>query len=291
MQVDFDTGSSDFWVFNTFLPPELRAGHQYVYNSTQSPTYRNKSSLTWAIEYGDESMAEGVVGQDVVKVGDLKITDQSIELATNVSQEFVDDTPNDGLIGMGFANVNDVRPVRQRTLFENMIPLLRKPVFVANLVEDGSGTFDFGFVNQSLVPKGEVLTTVPVNPTYGFWMFNSSVYGIGGNVTNRGTRASPAIADSGTSLLLLDIEVAEAFWKQVPSSIYVINAGGWVFRCDEQLPDISIAIGNVGPKGGKTNKGVMIHVPGWMLTFSRVGTEYCYGAVQSNNGYGLQVFG
>ena len=291
MQVDLDTGSSDLWLFSTLLPEEQRIGHKYIFDPLESLSFRNLSGLTWRIEYGDNSAAEGVVGQDTVTLGGVSVPGQSIELATSVTPEFTRDSVNDGLIGMGFSNINNVEPVRQRTLFDNLRLILAQPLFVANLLDDGSGTYDFGYVNSSLLQPGKSFTTLPVNPRKGFWQFPSHGYSVGGNFTNRGLATSPAIVDSGTSLLLVDPVVVRDYWRRVPGAMYSENYQGWIFPCNMKLPNFGIAIGKVTSTGGNTSAGTVIQIAGWMLSYARLNQTYCYGALQSNDGYGTQVYG
>lgn len=98
--LDFDTGSSDLWVWSTELPKadtSSAAGHT-IFNSAKSTTFK-KTNSTWKISYGDSSSASGTVGTDVVSVGGLKITGQAVELANNISSQFQQDTA-DGLLGL-----------------------------------------------------------------------------------------------------------------------------------------------------------------------------------------------
>lgn len=64
---------------------------------------------TWKIQYGDQSSASGIVGTDVVNLGGLTIKDQAIELASNVSAQFVE-SPGDGLLGLAMGSINTVEP-------------------------------------------------------------------------------------------------------------------------------------------------------------------------------------
>jgi Eukaryotic aspartyl protease len=100
LMLDFDTGSSDLWVWSTELPKAdlTSAGSHTVFNATKSSTYK-KTSSTWEISYGDSSSASGNVGTDVVSIGGLKITGQAVELANTISAQFQQDTA-DGLLGL-----------------------------------------------------------------------------------------------------------------------------------------------------------------------------------------------
>lgn len=105
LNLDFDTGSSDFWMFNDRLGTGATAGHR-IFNSSQSTTFRNTSGLSWRITYGDGSGAAGVVGKDTVNIGGATVTSQAIELATAVSRSFIADIGSDGLVGLGFKKLN-----------------------------------------------------------------------------------------------------------------------------------------------------------------------------------------
>ena len=64
-------------------------------------------------------------------------------------------------------------------------------------------------------------------------------------------QASPAIADTGTSLVLVDDVVARGYWTQVAGARVDGGQGGWVFPCEAQLPDLKLDFGgNVGVVGG-----------------------------------------
>ena len=105
LMLDFDTGSSDLWVFSAYQPANQTAGHA-AFDPARSSSWRNMTGATWHIQYGDGTDAYGLVGTDVVTVGGAVVKAQVVEVATNVSDEFVVDVDSDGLVGLGFRSIN-----------------------------------------------------------------------------------------------------------------------------------------------------------------------------------------
>lgn len=93
------------WVFSSQLSATSQSGHS-VFNPSASSTFKDLPGYTWNITYGDKSGASGNVGTDVVKVGSTSVTGQAVELAQQVSAQFVRDTDNDGLLGLAFSKIN-----------------------------------------------------------------------------------------------------------------------------------------------------------------------------------------
>lgn len=105
LNLDFDSGSSDLWVFSTYLPKPSIGTHT-VFNSSESQSFVLMKHYTWKILYGDGSEANGIVGTDIVQVGTTFVKSQTVELATAISEEFIEDLGSDGLVGLGFSTFN-----------------------------------------------------------------------------------------------------------------------------------------------------------------------------------------
>lgn len=263
-------------MFSSYLPSSEIGSHS-VFNPNKSSTYKNYTGASFNIAYGDGSGAEGFVGYDTVNIGGAVVKHQAVELATSVSSAFVSDTESDGLVGLAFSSINSVSPVAQNTFFANIMSSLEQPVFTVTLDQDGSGEYEFGTIDTSKYTGDLTFTTI--DQSAGYWQFDSMSYSVGGNVTNR-TSASAAIADTGTSLLLMDDEVVEAYYGQVTGAKNDDSIGGWVYSCSADLPDLEVAVGSY-----------MAKLPGANMTYTSVSSSLCYGGLQSNSGSGLQIFG
>lgn len=109
LPLDFDTGSSDLWVFSTQTPSDEVDG-QTLYDPGSSSTAKLLSGESWSITYGDGSTSSGDVYSDVVTVGGLTVTGQAVESAEEVSDEFTEDSACSGLLGLGTVHVAKSSP-------------------------------------------------------------------------------------------------------------------------------------------------------------------------------------
>ncbi|KAL5337755.1 aspartic peptidase domain-containing protein [Aspergillus crustosus] len=282
--VTFDTGSSDVWVMNTRLPSASIEGRP-AYDPSKSTTFQKLEGATFNITYGDDSYAYGGVGTETIDVGGVTVKGQSIGLPSSVSASILEDTYTNGLVGLGFSTLNTIQPQRQRSFFETITDVLDEPVLGASLVSDGVGEYEFGVIDEAKF-KGE-LVNASVDASSGFWKFESAWYRVGDGKLTKNTEATATIADTGTSLMLLDQHVVDAYYAQVHGAQYVASATGYIYPCSAELPNFAIAI---GPQHLAT-------VPGSLISFSEVGTNtttneaVCYGGIQSNQGLNMQILG
>lgn len=249
---------------NSRLPKSLRNGRT-VYEPSKSTTFEELANSTFNIQYGDSSYANGGVGKDVVSIGGVKVAGQAFGLPTEISQTFADDTKSNGLVGLGFSSINTVLPQRQNTFFDNVAPNLDEPVFTVRLLSNGVGEYEFGTVDPTKYQG--VMANVSVDSSNGFWQFDSAQYAIGEGPLHTIAKAPQAIADTGTSLMMVSPEVAEAYYKQVDGGLYANNANGYIFPCTSSLPTLSVAIGS----------GYLVTVPGSFMNWSEVGTNTTTG--------------
>jgi hypothetical protein len=272
LNLDFDTGSSDLWVFSTLQASSQRSGHA-VYNTASG---RKLAGETWQISYGDGSGASGLVYADKVVVGGVTATSQAVEAATSISAQFQQDTDNDGLLGLAFSSINTVSPDQQTTFFDTVKSTLARKLFTVDLKKGGPGSYDFGYIDTSKYTGA--ITYVPVNNRNGFWQFTTTGYSVGSGATVSSSYS--AIADTGTTLMLLPDNVVNAYYAKVPSAQYSDSQGGYIFPCSATLPSFSAVIG-----------GRKFTVPGSYINYAQVTSSQCYGGLQSSSGAGISIFG
>lgn len=262
LNLDFDTGSSDLWIFSTMLPQNVQAGHTN-FDPAKSTTFKQAQGLSFKIRYGDGSGASGVVGTETVDIGGVTVTGQAVEMATQVSGSFVKDTANNGLVGLAYSKLNTVSPVPQQTFFDNVMPSLAEPLFTADLRKGAMGAYEFGRIDNSKF-TGE-MKFIPVNTTRGFWQFSSEKFQVGNGQVKQGTKGGQAIADTGTTLILANPTTVQGYYSQVPGAVNDQQVGGITIPCDAKLPDLMLDVG-----------GVMAKVKGSDIVFAQVqGNSKC----------------
>ncbi|EED16180.1 aspartic endopeptidase Pep1/aspergillopepsin F [Talaromyces stipitatus ATCC 10500] len=268
LHLDFDTGSADLW---TYSASTRGVGSHSTYDTS---TGKKVSGASWQISYGDGSSASGVVYKDKVVVGGVTASSQAVEVATQVSSEFSQDTSNDGLLGLAFSSINTVSPTPQKTFYDNVKSSLAKPVFAVTLKHQAPGTYDFGFIDKSKY-KGSLAYT-NVDNSQGFWQFTADGYSIGGS---GGGSSFSAIADTGTTLVLLDDSIVDEYYSQVQGAQNDSSQGGYVFDCSADLPDFGVQIGDYTAV-----------IPGKYINYASTGST-CFGGIQSNSGIGFSILG
>lgn len=100
---------------------------QKKFNYIKSTTFENEGT-PWSIKYGDGSKSSGTVGYDTVRLGDLEIQHQAIQLAKQESESFQDEDI-EGVLGLGFPEIATVKG--QKTLLQNLVEqkLVGDPIF------------------------------------------------------------------------------------------------------------------------------------------------------------------
>ncbi|KAJ5606357.1 Aspergillopepsin-1 [Penicillium lagena] len=295
LSLDFDTGSADLWVWSTKLPSATLSQHKNhtVFDPTKSSTFQNKEGSTWQISYGDGSSASGTVGNDNVNIGGLVVKGQAVELADTMSTQFASGT-GDGLLGLAFGSINTVKPTAVQTPVENMITQADIPksaeLFTAKLgswrdknePDQGASFYTFGFIDQQTIKaSGEDVSYAPVDKSQGFWMFESASATVNGKTIARA--GNNAIADTGTTLALVDDNTCQAIYDAIPGAYYDSTTQGYIYPSDttaDKLPVVSFAVG-----------GKQFAVQKEDLGFAEAKAGYVYGGIQSRGTMTFDILG
>lgn len=144
------------------------------------------------------------------------------------------------------------------------------------------GSYEFGNIDTSSF-TGE-LNVVPVDSSNGFWEFDSASASINNNAIQ--IQNGKAIADTGTSLMLVTDDMLTAYWDAVEGATVNQEVGGVIFPCNSTLPDLQVAVGDK-----------MATIAGDNFNFATVGADqqsgqqFCFGGMQSNNNLPFSIYG
>ena len=124
---------------------------------------------------------------------------------------------------------------------------------------------------------GNKIAYTPVDNSNGFWQFASASYSING--TSSTQSGNTAIADTGTTLMLVSDAMCKAVYAAIPGSTYDSTQQGYTFPASvtaAQLPVVQVAVG-----------GNMYTIQKEDLSFANAGNNMVYGGIQSR---GTQTF-
>jgi len=242
-KVVFDTGSSNLWVPSTHCTSLACLLHKR-YDSKKSTSYV-ANNTAFHIEYGSGSL-DGLISQDTVELGGLKIKNQGFAEATALPGLTFDLAKFDGILGLGFdtISVDGVVPPWYNLLKQGLV---KTPVFSVWLSKNprgqNGGQLFLGGISEDYY-KGEITYTPLTEQTY--WQFQVADFLYGG--TSQGycpKGGCKAIADTGTSLLAGPSKQISELNKKL-GAINIV-AGEAIFpNCNNinKLPIVTVVIGN-----------------------------------------------
>lgn len=173
-----------------------------------------------------------------------------------------------------------VRPQQAQTFFSTAVDQgLPTALFSSLLKRQEPGAYTFGEIDQSQF-TGDI-TYTDIDSSQGFWSFTPESLSIGDETfTINPPTALAGIADTGTTLLLVDDAIVNQYYSGVPSATFSQAAGLVIFDCDETLPSFSLNI-----------PGYQATVPGDFINFGVFTGNECIGGLQSSSGIGFNIFG
>lgn len=260
----YDTGSADLWVYSNVTSPVQDSDKTFYFPSSSAELLAN---YTWTIKYGGGATANGIVYTDVVKAGPVTAEKQAVESALEVPIQ----VNSDGILGLAFSTINQVKPVKQTTFFETVAPTLQRKVFAANLRAEGNGTWDFGYIDKSKYTGDMMYAPVVDNPRK-HWTIDVKGFAVG-NDSFGSTAVGNVIVDSGTSLVYLPQAVLDGYYSQI-QGFQKSSTGFYTFPCNATLPDLNLKIG----------EGQYITFPGRDINYSKadIVLDRCAGSIYPN---------
>ncbi|KAI1804199.1 acid protease [Daldinia bambusicola] len=274
IDVLFDTGSSDFWLYGD-EPKGINCKTHTCYRPEKSKTAKKLDGYTFNVTYADGTVGSGIVYTDNVTIGGLTVKEQPFGLQNWLNE--IDVVDCDGIVGLAFGSGNSIKPKQQKTWFENIKPSLDAPVFTADLQRSGKSWYNFGYIDKSLY-TGKLLYA-DVDSSQGHWMITATGYSIGEDKFN--STKWKAVVDTGSSLLLLQRHLYQAWIDKVPGnkSDYL---GITLIECDAKIPPFVIGMGDsnltILPK--YLNFGEALKIG-----------NFCLSGLQPFDGYDFSVIG
>jgi saccharopepsin len=202
-KVILDTGSSNLWVPSSACGSIACYLHS-KYDSSASSSY-TKNGTEFQIRYGSGEVA-GIISEDTLQIGDLKVKNQLFGEATNEPGLAFAFGRFDGILGLGYdsISVNHIPPP-----FYNMIDqkLLDEPKFAFFLGDTNEGQDSevvFGGVDKSHY-TGK-MTNIPLRRK-AYWEVNLDSITFGKDTAE--LENTGAILDTGTSLIAMPTTLAD----------------------------------------------------------------------------------
>ncbi|KAJ7368343.1 endopeptidase [Mycena olivaceomarginata] len=256
-KVILDTGSSNLWVPSTSCTSIACFLHA-KYDSSASSTYK-ANGTAFSIQYGSGSM-EGFVSNDVLSIGDLKISKQDFAEATKEPGLAFAFGKFDGILGLAYdtISVNGIVPPIYNMIDQGLID---EPVFsfrIGTSEEDG-GEAIFGGIDHSAY-TGKI-TYVPVRRK-AYWEVELEALTFGDDeleLENTG-----AAIDTGTSLIALPTDIAEMLNSQIGAT--KSWNGQYTLDCAKvpSLPDLTFTFG--GKKYPLKGEDYILNVQGTCMS-------------------------
>ena len=269
--LDFDTGSPDFWVLSS---KTAIAGHAYY-----DPSFAVPLNIPFSIGYTDGSLAMGTTYLDTVNIGGIVIQDQAVEVASFVNGTLIS-IPVDGIFGM---SLRIHQTSGQYSVLTNLLLHgLQLQVFTVSVTRPSeknvNGFCTFGYI-PSQIRISDIYYTNIVDNNPGFWMFPSTTAKIGGKLYSRPI-GNLANADTGTTLIYVDRGLVLAIYgplrgAQAANGLWYYPASSAAF-----VQTITLPVGNFDVTIHPSDFGIVATSDGWIL-----------GAIQDRKNQPFDTFG
>jgi len=256
--VVFDTGSSNLWVPSTRCNAIACWLHRR-YDHTKSSSFK-ENGTDFAIQYGTGSL-EGVISQDVLRVGNIKVKAQDFGESVNEPGLTFAFGRFDGIFGLGFDTISVRRVVPP---FYNMISqhLVKNPVFGVwmnhqtttsssspsvsphdDINNADGGEIIFGGTNPDHYDESTLVWAPVIRK--GYWEVELEGAWIGDDQLNLGTKGRMGAAiDTGSSLFAVPSSTADEINSRLGATKSPMG-GQYMVDCSTvpELPDLVLQFG------------------------------------------------
>jgi hypothetical protein len=172
-------------------------------------------------------------------------------------------------------------PVQNLALQPNVPPGAQLfTAYLTNYHDKVAPVYTFGYIDQQLVAGGTI-EYAPVDTSHGFWQFPSIYSEVNG--TRIPLIGNTAIADTGTTLALVDDATCKLIYAAIPGGCYNSTVGAYVFPASvptESLPVVTFAFGD---------HPFTVHKKD--LAFADAGQGLVFGGIQSRGAMTFHIFG
>ncbi|KAI8578993.1 hypothetical protein K450DRAFT_244497 [Umbelopsis ramanniana AG] len=217
--MDFDTGSSDVWI-GTENCSSCRPSQKF--DTNQSTTFQ-LDGFPWKLQYADGSAVSGLTAEDAFTLGGLYTMNQTLGLAENVTGTFATSNITDGIFGLGFPSLSYtgalMAPVVQMQK-QGVIDDAVIGIWLGRAREGGGGELTIGGINSAHYTGEIQYLTVPVKK---YWQLNMSSIGI--NQKTFDYKGSSTIVDTGTTLIILPMNLTQDIYSEIPGTRFNSTAG------------------------------------------------------------------
>ena len=208
-----DTGSSDIWIPNKSCQSKGCQG-KHTFNTASSSTFKS-TGKSISIMYGTGSM-NGTEGLDSITLAGLTVEQQGFAVADYVA-DFFAQMPFDGVFGLGYKALSEdnIPTWFQNAAKDGTIPVEQFSFYLSNNADSSDSRMIIGEYDKSYF-KGDIswnpLEAITRRETkelyYNIRVKGASIAGKPLN-SNCGDQGCPAIVDSGTSYLMVPMELYE----------------------------------------------------------------------------------
>ncbi|KAH9948843.1 protease [Amylocystis lapponica] len=228
--IDFDTGSSDFWIPSSSCSS---CSSHSTYDASSSSSSKQLSTGSFNISYEDGSTAAGDVYTDTVSVAGVSVTGQTVAAVTTESGQF-QQSPEDGLMGLAFQAISSVNAV---PYFFTAVSqkAVKQSVFSVKLASSGAELY-IGGTDSSLY-SGDI-EYHDLSSKTGYWQIGGASATVNGKSVGSGF---DTIIDTGTTLMYGPSDAVEKFYAGISGSQQG-DQGTYTYPCDAK-PTIEFSWG------------------------------------------------